>query len=137
MSGHPQYPQPIADEQNRPMLDGWKAGKLLLQHCRSCATTYFYPRAMCPHCWSDDIEWREASGDGSVVSFSLIYRPNQASFNAEAPIALAEIRLAEGAAMLARIVGAPPEAIRTNAAVRLSRDPNEVARYPLPVFHLR
>lgn len=130
------YPRPIVDLDNRPMLEAWENGRLLLQQCRSCDATYFYPRVMCPFCWSRDLDWREAEGNGHIVSYSLIYRPNHPSFDADVPIILAEITLSEGATMLARIICDKPEVVRTGAGVRLIQEPKEVARLPLPAFRL-
>lgn len=127
----PDYPTPSVDADNRPLLDGWQKGKLLLQHCGGCGLAFFYPRPMCPGCWSTELRWREAAGRGVVVSFSRIHRPNHPSFLDEVPIILAEIRLDEGAIMLARIITPAPDAIRTGLRIRLLA---EGERYPLPTF---
>lgn len=126
------YPQPVRTPDNAPYLDGWHAGKLMLQHCSACDRYVFYPRAMCPHCWNASLDWREASGAGTVVSYSLINRPNHPAFNDEVPIALAEIMLDEGVALLARVLGQTPHpAMR----VVMARDLATTTRYPLPIFH--
>ncbi len=122
----PVYPQPRQDADNAAFLQGWRDGRLLIQRCRACARAVFYPRPMCPHCWSADLAEETASGQGTIASWSAI----------ETPILLAEIALAEGATLLARIVDCPREAIASGAAVILP--PRDIAaRYPLPVFYLR
>lgn len=127
----PQYPQPVADADNRPFLDGWRQGRLCLQHCGNCGKTVFYPRPLCPHCWSTDLEWRQASGRGTVVSYSRIFRPNHPAFNDEVPIILAEIQLAEGAALLARILD---DDVHSGMAVTLATSAEATERFPLPIF---
>ena len=128
----PAYPQPGVDPDNAAYVEAWReTGRLLLQRCHGCGALVFYPRAMCPECWSPELTWIEASGHGRVVSFSLVHRPNHASFNEEVPIVLAEITLAEGPAMIARIVTGMPEAVATGMAVELV---DEIGRYPLPTF---
>lgn len=129
------YPQPREDTDNAPMLAAWKRGRLGLQHCGDCESAIFYPRPICPNCWSDNLIWRDASGRDTIVSYTLVYRPNHESFNTEVPIVLAEITLAEGASMIARIL-CDASAVRSGLAVALTQDQATIARYPLPVFEL-
>ena len=126
------YPKPHCDADNQPMLEAWRDGRLVLPRCQSCERLFFYPRPLCPHCWSDRIEWREVSGRGTVVSFSLVRRPNDPAF-IELPIVLAEIRLDEGPSMLSRIVHAPPEAVVIGMLVQVISPP-ATKRFPLPTF---
>jgi len=133
MTAGPAYPRPRADADNRHFLDEWREGRLALQACSSCGHKFFYARPLCPNCWSDGLTWISAKGEGEVVSFSLIYRPNDPAFLGEVPIALAEVRLTEGVALLARIVDANPASIRTGMRVGLLPKA-EAARFPLPAF---
>ena len=127
---HLSYPEPVLDADNRPLLEGWREGRLFLQHCGACGRSVFYPRPMCPFCWSTDLVWRESGGRGEIVSFSLIHRPNHPSFVDEVPIVLAEVRLAEGALLLARVLSDAPQ-----TGLKISLLPASVAhRYPLPIF---
>ena len=128
-----QYPVPPEDEDNRPMLDAWREGRLVLPECQNCGRAFFYPRPLCPHCWSDALGWREASGEATIVSFSLVRRPNDPAFFDEAPIVFAELMLAEGVPMLARIVDVAPESVASGMRVSLVRPPR-AARYGLPTF---
>jgi len=79
------------------------------------------------------LDWAEALGTGTIVSFSLVYRPNHPSFAGETPIVLAEVRLVEGVPLLARIVNVDPTAVRTGMRVVLVSLPLS-ARYPVPTF---
>ena len=108
------YPQPYADADNRPLIEGWRAGQLVLQVCGGCGRTVFYPRPACPYCWSAELSWKAASGRGSIVSFSLVNRPNDPAFFPEVPIILAEIRIEEEVAQL-------PESERAEFLAHLGR----------------
>ena len=130
----PGYPQPRATAVNAPMLDAWRRGTLALQKCPGCGKAFFYPRALCPHCWSDAVVWINASGQGRIVSFSLVHRGISDAFADELPVVLAEIELAEGALMIARVM-ADGGAVRSGMAVRLVPLP-EAKRFPLPTFCL-
>ena len=130
------YPEPTASETNRPLLESWQRGELVLQHCGACGRVVFFPREVCPQCWSTQLEWHKHSGCGRVVSYSRVYSHVTEPFVNEAPVTLAEIELDDGGAMLARIVDVPAESeIRTGTAVKLVPMP-EAARYTLPTFRI-
>ena len=57
-------PLPVVDADTRPFWEAARRHRFLIQHCLSCERYVFYPRALCPHCHSDRLEWREASGEG-------------------------------------------------------------------------
>ena len=129
------YPKPHQDEDNRPFLDGWKEGRLMLQRSRSGGPFFFYPRPICPFTGSRDLIWVEASGKGKIVSFSLVMRPNHPAFVSEVPIILAEIMLEESASLLARVIEPETERIYSGAKVTILKMP-EAARYSMPTFRL-
>jgi uncharacterized OB-fold protein len=95
----------------------------------------FYPRPLCPYCWSTELSWEEASGRGKIISFSLVHRPNDPAFFAEAPIVMAEISLAEKVAMIERIITYGSAALRCRTEVGLV-GPDKALRYPLPTFRI-
>jgi uncharacterized OB-fold protein len=63
------------------------------------------PRHLCPHCWSDQLEWAESAGRGSIQSFSIVHRAPTADFAANAPYVIALVDLDEGPRMFANVVG--------------------------------
>ena len=135
MANPPTYPQPREDATNAPLIAGWREGRLMLQRCGDCGRAFFYPRPMCPHCWSEKLAWFEASGRGRIVAYSHVFKPHHPAFDAEAPIVLIEAALEEGALMLTRVVGENRTDARSLMAIALVPMP-EAARYPLPTFRL-
>lgn len=130
------YPQPTLSEANRTLIESWKRGELVLQHCGACSHVIFFPREVCPQCWSTHLEWKKHSGSGRVVSYARVYSHVTEPFVNESPVTLAEIELDDGGAMLARIVDVSQEAeIRSGAAVELVPMP-QAERYTLPTFRL-
>jgi uncharacterized OB-fold protein len=91
------------------------AGKLALQICAACGgKQIFPPRAMCPHCGSTDLRWQAASGAGTVYSTTVVRdRPENGG---DRNIAL--IDLAEGARLMSRVEGVPPDQVRIGMAVK-------------------
>ena len=49
-------------------------GRFQIQHCTACGQHVFYPRALCPHCGSAQLEWVEPSGVGCVYSSTTVRR---------------------------------------------------------------
>ena len=126
------YPQPAEDLTNAPFLEGWRAGALKVQRCGDCALTFFYPRPMCPRCWSENLHWIETKGLGRVVSFSIVHRPVHDAFKNQPPVIMAEIALPEGVRLLARVL-ADTAAVRIGMNVRLITA-DRARAYPLPAF---
>lgn len=127
----PAYPQPTLTETNRPLIEAWREGRLRIQHCQDCGNAFYFPRPFCPNCWSARVEWRDHSGKGRVVTFTIVHKHVHESFRAESPTVFAEIQLENGPAMLARCVGT--DSILTGSSVRLV-SPEDAQRYPLPTF---
>jgi uncharacterized OB-fold protein len=125
-------PTPTAETQRF-----WRAcgeGELLLQHCDACGRWVFYPRALCPHCWSDALHWRAASGTGVVRSFTIVHKPGHPGWAAAAPYTVAVIDLAEGPRMLTALVGVEPDDVRIGADVEVRFE--KVGEFTLPFFAL-
>jgi len=109
----------------------WEAaaqGKLLVKFCTACGEYHFYPRGLCPFCFSDKTEWREAAGTGKIYSFSVTRR-------SEVPYAIAYVTLAEGPTLLTNIVDCDLDRIRIGQAVRLVVKPSENGQ-AVPMFTL-
>lgn len=103
---------PLPFPETTPYWEAAAQGRLLLKYCVACAAYHFYPRTLCPFCFSDKTEWREAAGIGTIYSFSVMRR-------ADVPYAIAYITLAEGPTMMSNIVDCDLDAIRIGGRVRL------------------
>jgi len=130
---NPEYPQPRLTATNAPLIEGWKRGELMLQHCADCHAIIFFPREICPQCWSTKLEWKRDAGRGKIVSFARVHKHVTPPFAAEAPTILAEIALNDGGTLMARVATRAPAAIESGAAVELVPMP-EAAKFPLPTF---
>lgn len=128
-----QTPRVRRTPDNAPMLDAWAEGRLLIQRCSGCGTEFFYPRAVCPSCRSDDIAWQENGGEGTIVSFSLVHKGLPQVFLPQAPIVLAEIRLDSGATMIARVASSRQTEVAIGDRVGLV-DPSCARDFALPTF---
>jgi len=88
-----QAPQPNTETQAF-----WKAaeeGKLMIGKCLACGAVHYYPRAICPFCFSDKTELQQASGNGTIYAYSVMRR-------APIPYAIAYVTLGEGPTMMTK-----------------------------------
>jgi hypothetical protein len=99
---------PTPTPETQPYWDGAKRGELRLQFCRSCEQFYFYPRPVCGHCLSRDVEWRAVSGRGRLHTFTVNYRQSRnAPF--PAPFVIAIVELDEGPRVMTNLVDVDPD----------------------------
>ena len=103
---------PLPFPETMPYWQAAAEGKLLLRRCAACSAFHFYPRVLCPFCFSEGTEWREAAGKGTVYSFSVMRR-------AAVPYVLSYVTLTEGPTMMANIVDCDPDALRIGQPVRV------------------
>src|ERR1700751_2652870 len=119
-------PPPPVNPETKPFWDAAAQGRLLIKRCTACDEPHWYPRAICPFCGSERTEWMEASGQGTIYSYS-VFRP------APIPYAIAYVPLAEGPTMMTNIVDCDLDAIRIGQAVRLAFKPTDGGP-PVPMF---
>ena len=83
--------------------------KLMAARCTKCGGTYVPPRAICPKCQSEELEWVETSGKGKLVAFTVILSgPTfmvEQGFDRKNPYISGIVELEEGTRMSARITG--------------------------------
>jgi uncharacterized protein len=103
------------EEQFRAYLS---EGRFMIQRSRSTGVHVFYPRPFVPGTGETDLEWVEASGEGTVHSTTVNRRSPEkgGSFN------VALIDLAEGPRMMSRVVGVAPEEVTIGMKVRARID---------------
>lgn len=128
-------PLPTIDPSSRPFWEAAKAHRLVIQRCGDCGAYIFYPRATCTTCGSDRLEWTEASGEGSVYSYTISYRPAGAGFKDDVPYVVAVIELKEGPRLLSNIVTEDVESVTIGQAVRVVFD-DVTDEITLPKFAL-
>jgi uncharacterized OB-fold protein len=113
-------PLPKPTETSRPFWDAAKRHELQLQQCGGCKAFIYYPRDRCPHCLSEQLEWRPVSGKGKVYSYTTVRRASTRSFS-DQPYVLAIVELDEGVRLTTN-VEAPPESIKIGMPVMVFFD---------------
>jgi uncharacterized OB-fold protein len=111
-------PAPIVSVETQPFWDAARAGRFTVPVCAACGKTHWYPRAVCPFCGSEQVVWRDASGKGSIYTFSVMRR-------AKEPYVIAYVTLAEGPTMMTNIVDCDADTLRIGQPVAVVFKPSE------------
>ena len=119
-------PAPPVSPETKAFWDAAAEGRLLLKRCDACGEPHYYPRAACPFCGSDRTSWQEASGRGTIYSYSVFRR-------APVPYAIAYVTLEEGPTMMTNIIDSDLDAIRIGQRVRVRFAPTDGGP-PVPMF---
>ena len=116
----PPLPQPESDF----YWEKCKAHELWLRHCRACDNTYFYPRDICPECFSRDTDWVQSSGQGTLYAFTIVHRGPVPAFRDRVPYIAALVELEGGARMPTNLVDVEPDPanVKIGMAVQVTFD---------------
>ena len=120
------YVSPTVYPETQKYWDAASEGKLLVKRCLDCGQHHHFPRESCPFCFSERTEWRNASGQGTIYSYSVMRR-------AAVPYVIAYVTLAEGATMMSNIVDCDPDKLRIGQTVKVTFRPSEGGP-ALPMF---
>ncbi|WEO96817.1 Zn-ribbon domain-containing OB-fold protein [Streptomyces sp. FXJ1.172] len=125
--GAARHDLPEPDALTRPYWEAAARGRLLIRRCGACGRAHHYPREFCPHCWSEDVTWQEASGRAVLYTWSTVHRNDLPPFAGRTPYVAAVVDLAEGPRMMTQIVNCADGALTAGMALRVAyRDGNPV-----------
>ncbi|MBL8385300.1 MAG: OB-fold domain-containing protein [Burkholderiales bacterium] len=120
-------PAPAPNPENQPYFDACARDTLLVGKCDACGEYHFYPRRICPHCLSDQVQWVAARGTGTIYTYSTMHR------GVPVPYTIAYVTLDEGVSMMTNIVGFAPGTLRIGQKVRVQFRATE-GGIKVPVF---
>lgn len=112
-----QHPKPAASWETRAYWEGCGRHQLILQRCGSCGTVQHRPRAICATCLSGELEHFEASGRGTLYTYTVTHQNGVPPFSNALPYILAYVELEEGPRLLTNIVGCEPDAVEIGMAM--------------------
>lgn len=108
-------PRPALNADNQFWFDAANDQRLLVQRCLRCGVLRHPPGPCCPHCQAFDWDTVEASGRGSIYSFTIAHHPPHPAF--DYPLILAVVELEEGTRLIANVVDTEREHVRVDAPV--------------------
>jgi Predicted nucleic-acid-binding protein containing a Zn-ribbon len=123
---------PAADDVTALWWEATKERRLLVQRCGHCGAAQHPPRALCTGCGRmDGLTWVEATGRGTVDTWTAVYRAPRPGV--DVPYVIARVALEEGPILLTRLVGGDPESWQIGETVEVDWWPAADGR-ALPVF---
>jgi uncharacterized OB-fold protein len=103
-------------------------GELAYQWSLEANRAVFYPRVLCPYTGSDRLEWRVATGLGTVYAATVVHPREGAPYN------VALIDCDEGFRLMSRVEEIAPEAVRIGLRVKFRVHRPGGDEPPYPVF---
>ncbi|MBE9604775.1 OB-fold domain-containing protein [Acetobacteraceae bacterium H6797] len=117
---------PEIDPGCKEAFDAMREKKLIYGFCPESGFAHHYPRQTDPFSMSEVIEFREASGEGTLYSYSVM--------RTKEPYVVAYVTLAEGPTMLTNIVDCDADALKVGQKVKLAWAPTDDETLFMPVF---
>lgn len=111
-------PIPVPSLIAKPFWDAAKQGKFMLQYDPAAGKYQFYPRPVSIYGGNGKLEWREASGRGTLVSRTRVRVPLK-GFEELVPFVLGAVDLDEGVRVVARLACVSYEAAKPGMKVRV------------------
>ena len=102
---------PALNPGDEPYFAGAAEGKLLIKVCKQCEQPHHYPRALCPFCWSSEVDWADSKGTGVIYTYSVTRR------GAGTPYCIAYVTLDEGPTIMTNIVDTDLDTVRIGQRV--------------------
>jgi uncharacterized OB-fold protein len=129
--------RPLPNPKEHDTAAFWAATKnreLKYQQCADCGTVVFYPRAHCTGCVGGNLQWKTASGKGTIYTFSVVRKAEHPYFRTLVPYAVAWIDLDEGPRILSNVVGVKDPANELNVGQRVTVEWEAHEELCLPLF---
>lgn len=112
------------DGRTDPFFDGTAAGRLVIRRCETCDRWFAPDASGCPGCGDEDLAWAEATGDATLVTWTILPK--------DPPACLALVELSEGPWLHARLDGVPRGDLREGLPLRATFEhPDEGESYVL------
>ena len=132
MSWEPR-PVPTVTPETAPYWEAAAEGRLLIRRCLDCELSFYYPRARCPDCLGDNVDWIEADGTGTVYAHTST--TNVAAWpDDDLPLVLAYVELDEGPRMLTALADCTGESVEIGTPVEVAFIPTASEDVSIPVF---
>jgi hypothetical protein len=123
MAEGPRFDLPTIEPESQPFWDAAREGRLLIQRCDDCGAAQHYPRPFCVACWSDRVSWEQASGRGTLYTYSTVFVNDLPPFGDRLPYVAAAVDLDEGPRLMTNIVGVDPADLRVGMALVVDFQP--------------
>lgn len=97
-------------------------GSFALQVCKDCGAVQYPPREACHQCLSGRLQWKEQSGEGTLLALTTLHHSNDLFFRERLPWRLGLVKLDSGPSLIVHLHGGVGEApARVHVGARLDR----------------
>jgi hypothetical protein len=120
------------DPLDLPFWEACREGRFLLHRCEICRR-YYWPASRCIEHGARAMEWIEASGLGTVYTYTVIYHAYTAAMKAKVPYPVGVIKLSEGPFMHSLVIDCPLGVIAVDLPVQVVMQTHE-SGLVLPMF---
>jgi uncharacterized protein len=114
-----QRPAPVPYNFTKRFWEGARDCKLLLQYDPDVGKYQFYPRPISVFSGRRNLEWREASGKGTVYTYTVSHKAPP-PFRNVSPFIIATVELAERVRIMANLINCPRDRVKIGMPVRLT-----------------
>jgi len=121
-------PSPPMSVENEAFWAAANEGRLMIPRCKDTGQFFWYPRNLSPFTLSNNVELVEASGKGTIYTYSVMRR-------ADPQYAIAYVTLEEGITMMTNIVDCDFDSLTVGQAVELDFYETENGQR-VPVFKM-
>jgi uncharacterized OB-fold protein len=121
---------PTQGRETKPFWEALADDRLVLPRCDDCGHVVWYPRQFCPMCHTMGVSWFDASGRGTIYSFTVV-RQAYGEWKPFVPYVIAYVELQEGPRVLTNIVDCDVESVAIGDQVELvvDRSPEDAGVY--------
>ena len=121
-------PRPTAE--TKPFWEGCATGRLRYQQCARCRSVQLIPRSLCASCHASDLDWKDSSAHGRILSFTIVHRAPTPAFRDEVPYVIAIVDMDEGFRLMVNVKDGAKAHLAIGQPVRIGY--HEVDGFALP-----
>ena len=120
------------DALDLPFWDACREGRFLLHRCDVCGRNY-WPASRCVEHGAQAMSWREASGSGTLYTYTVMHHAYTPAMKGKTPYVVAVIKLEEGPFFHSSIIDCPPDEVVIGMSVRAVMQQHETGLV-VPMF---
>jgi len=128
-------PAPILEGATKIFYEHIANGEFYLQYDSAAKKWIFPPREAEAIGAGGSVDWKPASGKGTVYSWTIIERIMHPAFD-KPPYVIALVRLDEGPILMTRLLDVDKDKMNFDLAVRFDPSASKSAMVPFPLFRL-
>lgn len=105
-------PAPVRTPETAAFWDAANEKRLVYAECQDCGKPHYYPRRICPFCFSSNVDWKDTSGLATLYAFSFFRKGSP-------PYVSAWVTLDEGVTVLTNVTDCDAGSLRIGDRVEV------------------